>query len=296
LSKFQARITGGLGNQLFKFFNSVDLEKKLNQVMELDLTWYLNPFDSRNLVSPRSFDLNFYPNIRQVNQIFWNSTSLHKKSGQVLRHSSGAVKKYFRYLDESNRNYFIENSRKAKFVDGSFERLENLPNENTIKNFLELPDAESPWLSKKLQDVVEKQPIAIHVRRGDFMNLPELYDVVQPSYYFKSLNLAIRKYGKRPIHLFSDDDLSAIEFLNNDIFFDRVIKQEPGVQTAEIFSLLASYPIVISANSTFSWWAGYLGYINGTSKFVSMPEKFLVSDQIDSAKYLRHAGATIVSN
>lgn len=296
MSSFQARITGGLGNQLFKFFNAVDLEAKLNQPMELDLTWYLNPIDNRNLVSSRTFDLNYFPNIRKVNQIEWSSTLAHKRTGQLLRHSSGGLKKFMRYLDEGNRNYYIENSLNAKIVDGSFEKLINLPEATTIKNYLTMPITFSPWLQNKLIKVEELQPIAVHIRRGDFINLPELYDVLKPSYYTNSLNLVFKLFGKRPTHLFSDDYLSAVKFLNNEILFDEVIQQDPGINTAEIFSLLSRYPIIISANSTFSWWAGYLGYLNESAKFVSMPEKFLVSDQVDPAKYLKHSGTTIVSN
>ena len=296
LSNFQARITGGLGNQLFKFFNAVDLETKLNQSMELDLTWYVNPIDNRNLVSSRVFDLNYFPNIRKVNQIEWNSTQAHKRTGQLLRHSKGGIKKFMRYMDESNRDYFIDNSLNVKIVDGSFEKLENLPEATTIKHYLTMPITLSSWLQKELLKVEEMQPIAVHIRRGDFINLPELYDVLKPSYYFNSLNLAFKMYGKRPIHLFSDDYSSAIQFLDNEILFDEVIQQDPGIKTAEIFALLARYPIIISANSTFSWWAGYLGHISESTKFVSMPEKFLVSDQVDPARYLKHSGTTVVSN
>lgn len=289
----QVRITGGLGNQLFKFFHGISLSNTYKENLIVDKTWYRDSRDRRNLVSERKFDLSYYPKIREVPFVEWRSSRLHKIFGQTLRRSHPYLQYKVGYLVEMNRNRFLDNLNAPSIIDGSFEQIDYLPDSEIILDYLNPPD-DSEWLKTSTLEIVTDQPIAIHVRRGDFLNIPHMYDVVKPTYYYNALEAVQEKFGERPIHLFSDDPTSALMFLGKDFPIDRVIFQSSEIETAEIFELLSRYQFLIGANSTFSWWAGYLGFLRGTTALCTMPEKFLGAGFSDPATKLRHAGSIVI--
>jgi len=289
----RVRITGGLGNQLFKFFHGVNLSDIFKSDFALDTTWYRNSTDSRNLVSERNFDLGYYPKIRELTYVEWRSVRLHKIFGQFLRRCHPSIQFQFRYMVENNQTKFIDSLIPPNYVDGSFENLKCLPDPKVILEYL-TPPKDSEWLKSSTLNINSLAPIAIHVRRGDFLNLPNMYNVVKPTYYFNAVKEIQKNFGPRPIHLFSDDPSSAIQFLGKNFQIDHVVSQSVDMRTAEIFELLSRYPYLVGANSTFSWWAGYLGYLRGTSIYCTMPEKFLGDDFLDPSLNLRHAGANII--
>jgi hypothetical protein len=289
-------MTGGLGNQLFKFFNAVDLSLRLKTEFQLDLSWYLDSRDRRGLTSQRAYDLDYFGQIAVVDARLWRSVHAHRRFGQIMRHLPEEVRKSIGYLNESSREYFLREARAPRFVDGSFERLSNLPAPNIILEYLDSEERESPWLVNLSKVIAEEAPIAMHIRMGDFLNLPEMYNVIKPSYYSNAVEIFSSQNNSPPIHLFSDDPERALLFLPKGITPQRVIQQEIGVKTAEIFLLMSRYPNLISANSTFSWWAGYLGFLKGTMSQSSLPERFLKDPDVDPLKHLLHAGSLVVPN
>jgi hypothetical protein len=287
------RITGGLGNQLFKLFHGVHLSNLFQTNLEIDTTWYLDSRDRRKLVASREFDIDFFPEIARVATKTWRSPGQQRVFGQIMRRAPFNVQNRVGYMTDSNRQLFIDDKRRPRFVDGSFESLEFLSDSKTITTFLQY-DGSTEWLTPRIKDVRTNNPLAIHVRRGDFLNLPDMYDVVSRDYYSKALQMAREKNGVQPIHLFSDDPTSAIAFLGSDFPVDKIISQELGVKTAEVFHLLSHYPTLIGANSTFSWWAGFVSHLKEISNFCTMPQKFLGPGHDDPANRLRHPGVTVI--
>lgn len=288
-------MTGGLGNQLFKIFHGVKLSEIFNEDFVLDNTWYRDSRDRRNLVSSREYDLNFFPKIRDLDYLTWKSSSAHRRFGQLMRRSHPWIQSKVGYMVENNRQAFLKTMTPPRFVDGSFESTEFLPSKRTI---LELISgvSESTWISSRISELQTSGPVAIHVRRGDFTRLPHMYDIVSPDYYRRALQASIMNFGERPIHLFSDDPTEAIKFLGDGFKIQEAVLQKRETQTAEVFHLLTNYPIIIGANSTFSWWAGYLSHLKGNSLFCSMPERFLGPGFQDPSIKLRYPGVSIFPN
>jgi hypothetical protein len=59
---------------------------------------------------------------------------------------------------------------------------------------------------------------------------------------------------------------------------------------------MSNYSTLITANSTFSWWAGYIGFLRGNMTQISMPKRFLANSKLDPAKHLVHRGITFMAN
>lgn len=91
--------------------------------------------------------------------------------------------------------------------------------------------------------------VAIHVRRGDYVNNPFYIDLMRTSYYEE----AMAEFKDAEFLVFSDD----IEWCKKqDIFKDCEFATGNEV---EDLNTMASCKAYIIANSSFSWWAAYLG-------------------------------------
>lgn len=97
--------------------------------------------------------------------------------------------------------------------------------------------------------VVAQDAVAVHVRRGDYLNLQHIHPVT-PLWYYETV---AKQYDGRKFFVFSDD----MDWCENNI-------QLPGetvfVQGDEFehLSLMAGCQSHILANSTFSWWGAWL--------------------------------------
>lgn len=106
---------------------------------------------------------------------------------------------------------------------------------------------------------------AIHVRRTDFTKLQHIYVQLDKEYYTKAL-----KHLPRPYTIVTDDPRdSFVVSLANEIAADEI----RCTSTWEDFVFLASHTHLVCANSTFSWWAGYLAKRQGAH--VTVPPVFL---------------------
>jgi hypothetical protein len=119
--------------------------------------------------------------------------------------------------------------------------------------------APGEWYLAERERIKAEQPIAVHVRWGDYLNLPHIYGSVPPSYYASSVSLIqALSTGQRPIWLFSDDPAGAEEFLRGSLDIARVVDSPADSAPLENLLLLSSASALVCANSSFSWWAAFL--------------------------------------
>jgi Glycosyl transferase family 11 len=152
--------------------------------------------------------------------------------------------------------------------------LNYFPDVQCLKEFLCFPQPNSLWLTELLSEIRTEKPLSIHVRLTDFLNNPEIYDVLSVDYYTQVADTFKALYPNRPLWLFSDDPVLAQEFLGSEFRFQRILGPADGGSSVETLHLLASSFGICAANSTFSWWAGFLGTLNKTCNFVAIPKKF----------------------
>lgn len=115
--------------------------------------------------------------------------------------------------------------------------------------------------------------IAIHVRRGDYVNNPFYVDLTETSYYEDAMAL----FPGCDFLVFSDD----IEWCK-EYFKGQQFEFSEGNSEIEDLDLMSSCKGVIIANSSFSWWGAYLS--NGK---VVAPQKWY-TDGIERTKCPKH--------
>lgn len=91
---------------------------------------------------------------------------------------------------------------------------------------------------------------AIHVRRTDYLNYPNIYPEIKFSYYKECLS---RIKNKGVILVFSDD----IGWCKSSIIGENFLYV--NMQPIESMYLMSKCKNIIMANSTFGWWAAWLG-------------------------------------
>jgi hypothetical protein len=119
------------------------------------------------------------------------------------------------------------------------------------------------------------------------MNLPEIYDVLTKEYYMNAVNYFRKKYHSVSFWLFSDDTEGAQVFLKDIVNCDRIVNSPEDVPTGETLKLMSSFRGIVVANSTFSWWAAYIGHINGRTLEVVLPNRFSTLSNDNPSKYLK---------
>jgi hypothetical protein len=122
-----------------------------------------------------------------------------------------------------------------------------------------IPELKSPtsWYVHEAMEVTRAQPLAVHVRRGDFKNSPA-WGLLARDYYERALS-ALSYDGSTPVWVFSDEPDEARRMLagisKSPIHVTAPPRASPAVES---LLLMAKCTELVCANSTMSWWAGRL--------------------------------------
>jgi Glycosyl transferase family 11 len=98
------------------------------------------------------------------------------------------------------------------------------------------------------EGIGEDNRVAIHVRRGDYVNNPFYVDLCKTDYYEK----AIKQFPGKTFLVFSDNIDFCKEYFRGDMY-----EFEEGSEYEDL-NHIASCSGVIMANSSFSWWGAFL--------------------------------------
>lgn len=108
-------------------------------------------------------------------------------------------------------------------------------------------------VSDEIQDVLNNEnTCSIHVRRGDYLNLPNHHPTQSMNYYMK----AIKKMPKDSVFLIFSDDIEWCK--SNFPNLPEKFKFIEGNKDYEDLYLMSACKNNIICNSTFSWWGAWL--------------------------------------
>lgn len=99
------------------------------------------------------------------------------------------------------------------------------------------------------QDIRPINQVAIHIRRGDYVNNPFYVDLTETTYYDE----ALKHFPNDKFLVFSDDIEFAKQYFTGEDF-------EFSEENDEVkdFNLMAGCKGHIIANSSYSWWSAYI--------------------------------------
>jgi len=109
------------------------------------------------------------------------------------------------------------------------------------------------------QKAIRVRPIIIHVRLGDYREIPT-YGVLDDAYFEKALDVLVAQVGNQGIWLFSDmPDLALAKMPKKYLRKISVIPEIDGCAASTLQLMRYGSGYVIS-NSTFSWWSAFLRF------------------------------------
>ena len=247
-------IYGGLGNQLFQLAYGESLKIAHNNVniKYIDLTKYAK--------TKRKWELGFL-NIKPFNISKREIYSIFFKrfiNSKVNKFNSNFL--YFGIINEKQNKYiqnYLEKNR--NFILDGYWQSEKYFNDNKfyIKTFL---NSKNKNFSTKNRDS-KNQKVAVHIRLGDYNNTFEgkKNHLVCNFEWYKNAIIYLKGLNKDlKFTVFSDDkELVKNEFRN---FKNLEIKNSDYSNSAykDLFEM-TKYDHFIISNSSYSWWASYLG-------------------------------------
>ncbi|MBR2068628.1 MAG: alpha-1,2-fucosyltransferase [Candidatus Gastranaerophilales bacterium] len=267
--KFQ----GGLGNQMFQYALGEALKKVGNTEVLFDVSWFKKSQKKAHKkgLGIRYYEMNIFNNINIKFANKWQI--LCAKALDLL----GFCKKY----KEKDPFYYDEDifSDKYNYYSGYFQ------NENYFKDIKEklINDFELPMVrsedeyNKNLINKINsyKNPVFIHVRREDYVNLGY---TISLEYYKKAVKY-IKKHVENPkFFVFCAEDTTYIQNnFNIDCDFELIgEKNKTRDSFYENMRLMLMCRHGILANSSYSWWGAWLN--QNENKIIVAPSPWLNGD------------------
>jgi len=275
-----SQLKGGLGNQLFQYAAGYVVAKKWHTDLKLDILYLYNRSKRSDSFTYRNYALKYFnisASIASNKEILsftvpmtMNRKLYHFLCNLMLWKKTYTEKKYT--IDEiPSHAYMIGYWQKAAVFNNN---LDGLLREFSIKkDFLSKPsDIEKLILSVE-------NPVCIHFRRGDYVNLSSV-GFLTLDYYKNAIEIIQQKLTNFTFFVFSDD----IYWCKNNFriptiptyYVDCNSTNDLPTDYLQFYLMMNCHHFIIP-NSTFSYWGALLG--DKKQKIVIAPKKWHVNQK-----------------
>lgn len=143
-----------------------------------------------------------------------------------------------------------------------------------IRRMYRFPDLLTDYQKKMLDEIQSKQSVSMHIRRGDYLEHPELYGTITMEYYERAMRYIQERKENVYFYIFTNDIPWAMQNFKRDNTF--IIEDSGHADTGNLdMALMAACKDNIIANSSFSWWGAWLN--RNQEKIVIAPKEWEVN-------------------
>ena len=224
------RMHGRMGNNLFQAATAHAMS------LENDCDYFMVPDFTQILPEPDNCNYKHYLE-RFKNNIFRNL-----KFSDLNQHPITYSEPDFSY----NKISFSNNM----CINGYFQSHKYFNNyKNEIFKLFEIDEFTNNKINENYGELFNNETVSINIRRGDYLKLGNLYNVIPIEYYFE----CIKYFGNKTFIITSDD----INWCNNNFKYDNchVINQNDPL--VDLYIQTKCNHNILSC-STFSWWGAWL--------------------------------------
>jgi hypothetical protein len=166
----------------------------------------------------------------------------------------------------------VKRTKKPFFIRGFFQSEAFFAKyKDVIRSELRVSDALSAENRAYMKQIADCNSVCVHVRRGDYTNaeLRDMYLVCTVKYYQNAILAMQQKVENARFFVFSDD----VAWTRKNIAFppDTIFVDNMNSAWEDIWLMYSCRHFIIS-NSSFSWWAQYLG--DAKDKVVMAPNQW----------------------
>lgn len=254
------KISGGLGNQMFQYAIGRNLAEKNKTQLKLDISALLNSLPKKDFTF-REFGLDAFQVKYKLNICsrlalatgFKNTFFVINKIILILRNK---IRPIIAEKGQFNFEEKVLNLKGGEYLDGYWQNekyfseiSDIIRQEFLLKNELDL------WASNWQKRINSVNSVAIHIRRGDYVNLG-LSEICGLDYYQRAIKLIKSKIENPAFFIFSDDPKWVSDNFSEDNMH-LVSSLENKSAAIEVY-LMSACAHQIIANSSFSWWGAWL--------------------------------------
>lgn len=267
------RFKGGLGNQMFQYAFLKAL-RQMGRDVKASLGFYRN---HPELMGFCLMDVFPHVDIRFIEDEKFEQLNQRWKD---IKGKDGILKKYL--MNYSDRFFWVEdplgvyNEHVFETVNCVFvgywqteKYFKNIRNELLADFSFKCGDIKFEELKKELKD--NPQYVSVHVRRGDYLQNPEIYGNLAESNYYKRAMEYINTKVDDPVYVYFSDDIQWVkERFDTDsgIFVEASMFDNYCMWYDMCLMSCCAHNII--ANSSFSWWGAWLN--QNVDKIVISPE------------------------
>jgi hypothetical protein len=264
------KLKGGLGNQFFQYAFARVISINQKSKVYLDTSDFMY---STHRVK-RSLDLNkFNIKLKLISEL-----GLIYRNWLIYRFN-----KYFVTYEEEGINYndSLINLKNNIIFDGYWQSFKYF---DSIRTILQQELVIKTKLSKSARLIKDqlkfKKTVAVHFRRGDYitdLKTNQVHGVIDMSYYKEAFTYFDSYCDNLLFVVFSDD----IESIKNELSINKKFLFIDSLYShLEEFEIMKGCDHFIIANSTFSWWAAWLG--SNEEKQVLAPKRWFKDELLES--------------
>jgi hypothetical protein len=268
------KIQEGLGNQLFQYAAGSSLARRLDTQLWLDTSHFLPQ-------ALRRFGLDQFrisARILGPRGCYW-LRKIEKDRYSSLRRALDMAG-IFRTIVDQQRGFERLPGRAAgiRYLDGYWQSEKYFAADRArLLDELSFRAPAAPELEPMLTRLGAENSVCVHVRRGDYVSTPygvNNYAACRLDYYRAAMAHVSERVAGAKFYLFSDDPpwLRANFFPSENLV---IASGESGRGDLDDFRLMTICRHFIIANSSFSWWAAWLG--RWPDKIVVAPRQWYCS-------------------
>jgi len=280
------QLLGGMANQMFQYALGRHLAMLNNTELYLDTSllsnriplerftfrqYELGDFDIMATIADASV-IPLYPSNQSIKSLFHRGIHLLKIFGKRIN-----------YVRESNMAFdpTILKLKGNVYLDGNWQSEKYF---HAISSLIRREFTYNKQLPTKILELQQKmrseESICVHVRRGDYL-MTEHHGTVSTNYISAGISHIISQTNSPVVYVFSNDLEWCRKNLDLKLPYYFVDSALAGENDKEHFVLMQSCAHFIIANSSFSWWAAYLG--DNPTKIVVAPKNWLSNAKYDTS-------------
>lgn len=248
MRKYVVRISGGLGNQLFQYCFAKYLEEKLHEKIVLDCSNYLRD-KNRQFVLGNFLDEYLAINVAQE-WLYYIRYILSRRYGFDC----------LNYVSDDSFVFDEDIYKKGYYFAGYWQNIKYFDSlKCELKKSLQYKKKLTSSQKSMIEKMRDSESVAVHVRRGDYLSSQynDIYELVDERYYKRAVESLENRIDNIVLFLFSDDVKWCKQAFKN--YNGVYINEISGGDDIIEFELMRNCKHFIIANSTYSWWASYLG-------------------------------------
>lgn len=258
------KLWGGMCNQMFQYAFGYALARTVEDTLLFDVDFYENQpkyVGKRTIVGKEDFPELTFETIKRTRVIKFFE---NKYISHLIRYNTGCdvTLGNIHIMIECLHKHYNEipyEKNKANFYDGYWTTSRYFEKyEADIRHLFSPTKNVKIAVSKWRESIKSEQCVAVHVRRGDYLNKKNSEGLCDANYYFKAIEYAKGKI-KNPTFCFFSDDINWCKTTFSSLVEASVFVENKGSDAAlkDLYSI-ATCEYGIMSSSTFSWWGNWL--------------------------------------